>query len=106
MVNHHVVEKATANARIPGSALDEIVLEVGVFGADNPTSVKRVVRGGGLLKDIRGDADARPISRRHSERQVRTFEVEFVLGLRCSLIAAVLKVRVQHSGKIDRNGDS
>src|SRR5439155_24767938 len=78
VVNHHVVEKATTNVRIPGSALDEIVLEVGVFCSDNPASIERVVRRGGLLKDICRDANAGAISGWHSEGDIRTLEIELV----------------------------
>ena len=57
-----------------------------------------------LLKYIGGYANARTISSRHPEGQVRALEIELVLRLRSSLGALVLEIRVYHAREIYGNG--
>src|SRR5205814_6074302 len=100
VIDHDVVKKPAADVRIPESALDEIVLEVCVLGADHPSPIKSVVRGGGLLKHVSGDANTGAVAGRHPESQVGALDVELVLRLGCPLVAAVLRVCVQNPRKI------
>jgi hypothetical protein len=103
MVGHNVLNQSRASDAMPAAASQILVLEIRVLGSYHPPFIERIVRSGGLLKDIGRNANVGAISRRYPESQVGSFKVELVLGMSRSLVSAVLEVRVQHTGEVDRN---
>src|SRR5712671_3225910 len=103
MVDDDVVEQSTAGDSGPAAALEIVVLEVRVLGANYPAFVERIASHSGLLEDVRGDTDAGAVTGRHPERQIGALNVELVRRLVGAGISTVLEIRVQNTGEIDGN---
>jgi hypothetical protein len=101
VIDYNVVKYPGPDVGAPTRPLHQIVLQVRILGADDPTPIERIIRRVILLENIGGDPNAGTIASRHSEGEIRTLEVEPILRFEYAAVAAILEVREQYSRKIE-----